>query len=367
MLAIQRALPISFVGLAIGLAIFMLTTPGSLLVRFQQSFGASFGVMSALLVVVLAYDLAKRRSVAQVLAVAIAAIAFALSLPYRGTTSAFVLARTVGSSGLFLALGVALVTVTALGLGRRALGTYAGYGVAGASIIALAALLLTLGVSVTGALNVALAPLGYLGDSLEGLLLIVLVETLLWLIGIHGPALLAPIVLPVYMNLQTQNTDALAHGTALAHIVTVSTFLFVFPGGAGATLPLVILLLRSKVKRLRTVAFATILPSLANVNEPVIFGLPIVLNPTLGVPFVVAPLVLAVVTYEAMHLHFVARPAYWIPSTVPMPINVFLATKDWRSIVLIVVDLAIAFAIYAPFVAAFERQQLAREAAANAS
>jgi PTS system cellobiose-specific IIC component len=367
MLAIQRALPISFVGLAIGLGVFMLTTPGSLLARFQQSFGASFGVMSALLVIVLAYDLAKRRAVAPFAAVAIATIAFALTLPYRGTASPYELARTIGSSGLFLALGIALATVTALALGRRALGTIPGYAVAGAAIIAVAASLLAFGISLTGALNVALAPLGYLGDSLEGLLLIVLVETLLWLVGIHGPALLAPIVLPVYMNLQTQNTEALARGDALAHIVTVSTFLFVFPGGAGATLPLVILLLRSKVKRLRTVALASILPSLANVNEPVIFGIPIVLNPTLGIPFVVAPLVLAVVTYEAMHLHFVARPAYWIPSTVPMPINVFLATKDWRSIVLIVVDLAIAFAIYAPFVAAFERQQLAREAASSAS
>jgi cellobiose-specific phosphotransferase system component IIC len=367
LLAIQRALPISFIGLAIGLGAFMLATPGSLLVRFQQSFGAAFGVMSVLLVVVLAFDLAPRRSVPRALAIGVSSVAFALSLPYRGATSAFGLARTVSSSGLFLALGIALFTVAALALGRRVLGAPAGYTLASAAVVGIAGALLYFGISVTAGLNALLAPLGNLGDSLTALLAITLVETLLWLVGIHGPALLAAVVLPVYMNLQTQNTEALAHGTPLTHIVTVSTFLFVFPGGAGATLPLVLLLLRSKVKRVRTVAFATILPAFANVNEPLMFGLPIVLNPTLGVPFVVAPLVLAVVTWEAMNLHFVAYPAYWIPSTVPLPFNVFLATKDWRSIVLVVFDLALALAIYAPFVAAYERQQLARSDATDAA
>ncbi len=365
MLAIQRALPISFVGLAIGLGIFMLTTPGTLLVRFQQSFGAAFGVMSVLLVIVLAFDLARRRAVPWALAVPVAGIAFALSLPYRGTSTAYGLARAVSSSGLFLALGIALLTVTALTGGRRLFGARAGYVAGSVAVIGLACALLALGVSLTGALNALLAPLADLGDSLTALLAITLVETALWLVGIHGPALLAAIVLPVYMNLQTQNTDALTHGQPLHHIVTVSTFLFVFPGGAGATLPLVLLLLRSKVKRVRTIAFATILPSLANVNEPLMFGLPIVLNPTLAVPFLVAPLALAVVTWEAMRYRLVDLPAYWIPSTVPLPINVFLATKDWRSIVLVIVDLVLALAIYAPFVAAYERQQLARDEGAG--
>ena len=367
MMAIQRSLPISFVGLAIGLGIFMLTTPGSFLVRFQQSFGAAFGVMSVLLVIVLPFDLARRRGVPRALAVPVAFLAFALSLPYRGISTPYALARAVSSSGLFLALGIGLLTVTALTLGRRFLGARAGYAAGSIAVIGIAVALLALGVSLTSALNIMLAPLGDLGDSLTALLLITFVETALWLVGIHGPALLAAIVLPVYMNLQTQNTEALSHGQPLTHIVTVSTFLFVFPGGAGATLPLVLLLLRSKVKRVRTIAFATVLPSLANVNEPLMFGLPIVLNPSLAVPFLVAPLVLATVSWEAMHLHLVDLPAYWIPSTVPMPINVFLATKDWRSVILILIDLAIGLAIYAPFVAAYERRQLARGDAEHAA
>jgi cellobiose-specific phosphotransferase system component IIC len=365
MVAIRGQLPVSFIGLAAGLVAFMALAPGTLLQRFSESFAAAFGVMSALLVVLLTNDLAKRRTVPPPLAVGLSIAAFALSLPYQRARTFFALAKAVGSSGLFLAIGIALLTVAALNLGRRRLGPVAGSLAGGAVVVGIAGLCLALGFSLTAELNIAIAPLGELGDSLTALLVITLVETLLWTIGIHGPALLAAVVLPVYINLQLQNTDALAHNQPLPHIVTVSMFLFVFPGGAGATLPLVLLLLRSKVKRIRRIALATLLPSIANANEPLMFGLPLVLNPTLSVPFVVAPLVLAVVSWWAMDLGFVAKPAYYIPSTVPLPIGVFLATKDWRSVVLIVLDVLIALAIYAPFVNAYERQERRREAQAE--
>jgi len=362
LVAIRRALPISFAGLAFGLAGFMATQPaGTLLERFSHSFAAAFGMMSALLVVVLAYDLAPRRGVPSFLAVAVAAGAFALSLPYARATSFESLAKTLGSSGLFLAIGIALLSVLALRLARKALGRRIGALVGGGVVLGAAAALLVLGVSLTAALSALIAPLGNLGDSLYALLIITFVETLLWTIGIHGPALLAAVALPVYINLQVANTEAIAHGEPLPHIVTVSMFLFVFPGGAGATFPLVLLLLRSRVRRVRTIAYATLLPSVANANEPLMFGLPLVLNPILGVPFVVVPLTLAVVSYYAMSLGFVARPAYYIPSTVPLPIGAFLATKDWRSVVLVALNIGIGLAIYAPFVALYERHERDRE------
>lgn len=362
MLAIRRALPLSFIGLGVGLVGFMLAQPGgTLLERFSHSFAAAFGVMSTLLVAILAYVLAERRGVPAWLAVATCGAAFALSLPYRDATSFESLARALGSSGLFLAIGIGLLGVDALAFARRRFGARAGTVLAALAIVGAAAGLQVAGISLTSALDVAIAPLGNLGDSLTALLVITFVETLLWTIGIHGPALLAAVVLPVYINLQLQNTEALAHHVPLPHIVTVSMFLFVFPGGAGATLPLVLLLLRSRVKRVRTVAYATLLPSLANANEPLMFGLPLVLNPVLGVPFVVAPLVLAVVSYYAMELGLVARPAYYIPSTIPLPIGAFLATKDWRSVVLMLVNVGIGAAIYAPFVAAYERHERARD------
>jgi PTS system cellobiose-specific IIC component len=363
MLAIRQALPVSFIGLGIGLVAFMVTQPaGTLLQRFSASFGAAFGVMSAMLVVVLAYDLAGRRAVSRPLAVVLASAAFALSLPYAKATTFEALAKALGSSGLFLAIGIAMLTVAAQYVAKRRLPGWLAPIAASLVVLGVAGTLLALGISLTSALNVAIAPLGDLGDSLPALLIITLVETLLWTIGIHGPALLAAVVLPVYINLQLQNTEALQHNQPLPHIVTVSMFLFVFPGGAGATLPVVILLLRSKVKRVKRIAYATLLPSLANANEPLMFGLPVVLNPILSIPFVVTPLVLAVVSWLAMAHGFVAKPAYYIPSTIPIPFCVFFATRDWRSIVLIAINLAIAFAIYTPFVAAYERAEEKRAA-----
>jgi PTS system cellobiose-specific IIC component len=362
MLAIRRSLPISFGGLAVGLVAFMATQPGgTILQRFSASFAAAFGVMSAMLVVVLAFDLAGLRKISRPASIGTSLVAFALSLPYAKATSFATLAKAVGSSGLFLAIGIAVATVSVMRLAVHRFGARNGTALGAVAIVGVAAALLAFGISLTAALGVAIAPLGDLGDSLTALLVITLVETLLWTIGIHGPALLAAVVLPVYINLQLQNTEALGRGEPLPHIVTVSMFLFVFPGGAGATLPVVLLLLRSKVKRLRRIALATLLPSLANANEPLMFGLPLVLNPILGIPFVVAPLVLAIVSWEAMAHGLVAKPAYYIPSTIPIPFCVFFATKDWRSIVLIAVNLALAFAIYAPFVAAYERAERARE------
>jgi PTS system cellobiose-specific IIC component len=363
MVAIRRALPVSFVGLFIGLGYFMATQPEpTLLLRFSHSFAAGFGVMSALLVVVLSVMLARARKVSPVVSAAIALAAFAFSLPYQHTNSFATLMKALGSSGLFLAIGIAVITVDALAAASRKLGTVTGTLVSGSLVVGVAALLMALGISLTHGLNVAIAPLGDLGDSLTALLIITLVETLLWTIGIHGPALLAPVVLPVYINLQVQNTEAFAHNQPLPHIVTVSMFLFVFPGGAGGTFSLVLLLLRSKVKRIRTVALATLLPSFANANEPLMFGLPLVLNPILGVPFVVVPLVLSIVSWWAMNLNLVARPVIYIPSTIPLPIGGFLATKDWRSVILTVLNVGIAAAIYAPFVRIYERQERSKEA-----
>jgi len=368
MVAIQRTLPISFIGLALGLVAFMALQPGgSLLQRFSLSFAAAFGVMSALLVIALAYDLAPRRGVPRALGVGVCALAFALSLPYERAATPTALAKALGSSGLFLAIGIGVVAVACLALARRRLGARTGSLVASVAIVGAAGVLLVRGISLTAGLTALIAPLGNLGDSLMALLVITFVETLLWTIGIHGPALLAAVVLPVYINLQVQNTEALAHGNPLPHIVTVSMFLFVFPGGAGATFPLVLLLLRSRTKRIRRIAVATLLPSAINANEPLMFGLPLVLNPILGVPFVVTPLVLAVVSYYAMALGFVSRPAYYIPSTVPLPLGAFLATKDWRSIVLIVLNVGIGLAIYAPFVSVYERHQNERSDDAGAA
>ncbi len=355
----REALPISFIGLLLALAVIVaFVERGSFVDRLRASIPGSFAVMSIALVVVLSLRLALRFRYLLAPTIGASILAFAFALPRESMRSFANFATILGTSGLFTAIVCCLGTAGAIGLMRRRFPGDKGV-VLGALAVWIASYgLYALHLSIGAALAALITPLGTLGDSFTALAIITGIEALLWLFGIHGPALLAALVLPVYLNMQFANTSAYAHHEALPHIVVVSTFLFVFPGGAGATLPLVVLLLRSRVPRLRAFAYATIVPSLINTNEPVMFGLPLVYNPILGIPYLLAPLVLAGTTYLSLALGWVRAPVYYMPSTVPIFLNTFLATLDWRSLILVLVNLAIAGAIYFPFVRMYERIEL---------
>ena len=358
-LALREALPISFGGLLVALAVLMVFFEhGSLVDRLKHSIPGAFAVMSIALLFVLALKLAQKLELPIAAVLPAAMCAFGLALPRAAWKSFTVLAATLGTSGLFTAIVCCLASAGAIVWARRRV---AGTGGAFAGVAIVAAVSLALfaaHVSIAALLAALLAPLGLLGDSFVALFLIAGIECFLWLFGIHGPALLAAIVLPVYLNFQVENTAAFHEHQTLPHLVVVSTFMFVFPGGCGATLPMVLLMLRSRVPRLRKFAYATLLPSLINTNEPVMFGLPLVYNPVLGIPYLLAPLALVCTTYAALSLEWVRAPIYYLPSVVPVFANVFLATLDWRAIPLLLVNMLVAGAIYLPFVRMYEQMEL---------
>ncbi len=365
MLAVRESLPWSLAGLIGGLVAFVALVPvhapffAGFLKRVSLAELPAFGVMAAALVVILAYRLAIRLRLSRLAVVAGAACAFALALP-RPFTAADPLGylHRVGESGLFLAIVVALAVVAACMALRRILPWAPVADYAGAALVLTAgAALFQMHFSLGNELIAALAPMGRLGDTYAALLIITLAETLLWLCGIHGPATLAAIVTPVYLTLQLQNTAAFGHHRPLPHIVVVSLFLFVFPGGAGATLPLAALLAMSKVERLRKIGRLTIVPAIFNLNEPLVFGLPIVFNPFLAVPFVAVPVVLATISYFAIAHGMVARPALYVPSSLPAVASTYLATLDVRAVALICVNVGVATLLYIPFVRAYERHE----------
>ncbi len=368
--ALQASLPVAFgvalLALAVRLGVALASRPfagwGPAFKALVAFLPAAFALASLAMVVVLSIRLARELRFPAVPVVAASCVAFLLALPRAAFASFDGFARTLGVSGVFTAIIVALAVAGATAVGRRRLGARAGTAAGAAAIVALSAALFALQLSPASALAAALAPLSTLGDSFAALAVITVIEAMLWLVGIHGPALLAAIVFPVYLALQMQNSAAFGRHETIPHVVVVSTFLFVFPGGAGATLPLVVLLLRSRVRRLRTTAYAALVPSLFNLNEPVIFGLPVAYNPVLAVPFVLAPFVLACTTYAAMATGLVARPLFYSPSTLPSLVNAFLTTLDWRACVLMLVNLALAAAIWLPFVRVYERTEAAREA-----
>lgn len=204
------------------------------------------------------------------------------------------------------------------------------------------------------------------GNSLFGGLLTIFLITGFWTLGIHGAAIMDPIVRPFWEMSIAQNMSEFAGGASAHHLSTIFTeqFLqwFIWIGGAGGTLALVVLFMFSKSAYLKDLGKLAILPGLFNINEPIVFGAPIVMNPILGIPFIVAPLVTGTLSYIMTITGVVPMMMVRLPFTVPGPLGAFIST-NWSvpALILACVNFLIDLAIYYPFFKVFEKQQLAKE------
>lgn len=215
--------------------------------------------------------------------------------------------------------------------------------------------------------NILMPLKGFLvGNSLAGGLTTVFFICGFWTLGIHGAAIMDPIVRPFWEMSIATNMNQFHAGAAATHLSTIFTeqFLqwFVWIGGAGGTLALVVLFMFSKSKYLKDLGKLSILPGLFNINEPIIFGAPIVLNPILGIPFILAPLVTTIISYFATTSHLVPMMMVRLPFTIPAPIAAIMSTNwSWNALILSVVNFIIYIIIYYPFFKVFEKQQLEKE------
>ena len=134
-------------------------------------------------------------------------------------------------------------------------------------------------------------------------------------------------------------------------------------GGSGATMGLVICYLRSRSAHLRSIGRLSVVPSFFNINEPVIFGTPIVMNPVFFIPFLLAPMVNAVLAWAAMTFDLIGRVISVVPWTAPAPIGAAWALGwDFRAAILVVVLACVSAIIYYPFFKVYEKQLLEQEA-----
>ncbi|MCM3763661.1 PTS sugar transporter subunit IIC [Neobacillus niacini] len=210
----------------------------------------------------------------------------------------------------------------------------------------------------------AVAPLVKAGDSYFGVIIPVFLITFFWSFGIHGVSVVGAVARPVWEVYLANNSAAVAAGQAIPHIAPETFFQwFIWIGGSGATLGLVIaMLLTAKSKYSKALGRTTIVPSIFNINEPVIFGLPIVLNPVLIIPFVITPLVTTTVAYIATSVGLVTPTYVMVPWTLPAPIGAYLSTGgDWRAIVLVLVNISLSVLIYLPFFKMYDSKLVAQE------
>ncbi|MEC6747908.1 PTS cellobiose transporter subunit IIC [Marinilactibacillus sp. XAAS-LB27] len=194
-------------------------------------------------------------------------------------------------------------------------------------------------------------PLLALSRTLPTTFIIFIFEGLLWSFGIHGSNIVGAVMNPIWLNLTAENATAFASGTALPNIINAQFYNnFIKVGGAGATLGLALcILMFARSEQYKTLGKLAFVPGLFNINEPLIFGLPIVLNPIMMIPFLLMPLVMSGLTYFVMSAGIVpyANGAN-IPWTTPPIISGFLLS-GWRGGAWQMVQILLSAGIYYPF------------------
>lgn len=190
---------------------------------------------------------------------------------------------------------------------------------------------------------------------LFGAVFIKLVQTLLWFTGLHGANLTQPVLTPIWGTFDTLNVQAFAaNGTAATLYPWVSTSFVIYAdlGGSGATLGLLIALkLFNKRPDAKEIANISLAPGIFEINEPIIFGIPMVLNLGYAIPFILATPIMTAVAFTLTWIGFAGKVVNNVPWTTPPILGAAMATNfNIGAIITSIICLAIATVMYAPFV-----------------
>lgn len=222
----------------------------------------------------------------------------------------------------------------------------------------------TLGVNVAESIGTLLAPLFQAADGYLGITIIFGAYAFFWFIGIHGPSIVEPAIAAItYANIDV-NLQLLQAGEHADKILTSGTQMFIVTmGGTGATLVVPFMFMwMTKSKRNKAIGRASVIPTFFGVNEPLLFGAPIVLNPVFFVPFIFAPI--ANVWIFKFFIDALGMNSFTtnLPWTTPAPLGILLGTNfQFLSFVLVAVLIIVDVLIYYPFLKVYDRQILAEE------
>jgi cellobiose PTS system EIIC component len=342
---------------------------------------ATFGVLSVFACFAIGYDLGKQFKLEAVVSGTIATLIF-LMIHIRLEDQTLPM-DYLGSKGLFTAIFVALVCVrvqklftdkdVVIRLPKNVPPVvYESF----LSLIPLLFLVVVfwlirfvLGFDIDGLVQTAFEPIRFALNTLPGILMYAFLVTMLWSVGINGDNAMDAIVAPVFLQYLASNVDAMAQGQPLPYVTANGFFTtFVNVGGTGATIGLALVLWNSKEPGFRKVSRLSLPTQIFQINEPIFFGIPIVLNPIFMIPYILNALILTTCSYLLMYWNVIQRPFVNLPWTTPPIIGHYLITGgDWKAAVWGVISILIAMSIYYPFAKVAERQRLAAEAVGTAS
>ena len=355
-----------------------------------KSLGSSLGfiylitmtVMSLYVAVILGFQLAKHYKMNPVMPMLITTMSFLIAATMNPDGN--IVVTYLDGSGLFTAI---LVSICSFELYRFLVKKKVGYinltggGVPPALadsignlvpvlivLIAVAAVsnavMAATGAGLPALMTTLMTPLVKMVDNIWGIVILALIVMIFWWFGIHDTVITGPLT-PFLLNNYTANVTAFAAGTAavsLPYIVTEPFWwTFMAIGGSGATLGLAFLAATSKSKQIKTIGRLSLIPSLFNINEPLIFGLPLMYNPTMMIPFVLVMPLNAVITYLAMDFGLVARTFADASWNMISPIGALINTMDVKAALLVLLLIVLDLVIYFPFFKVYEKQKLKEE------
>lgn len=212
----------------------------------------------------------------------------------------------------------------------------------------------------------------FLGNSLGSFIFAILLAQLLWLFGIHGvSAIILPIFYPLWTSLTTANITAMNAGTslfALPNIINRPFFsVYALCGGSGMTLGLCIyMMFRSRSEQYKTLGKLAFLANVCGINEPIVFAVPMVLNPYMAIPWLLAPVVTSILAYVLTAISILPRLTTIVPLGTPVIMSGFLAggAEGWRVALFQVVIVVLSGIIYIPFFNALDKKAHENEKAA---
>ncbi|WP_353886174.1 PTS cellobiose transporter subunit IIC [uncultured Clostridium sp.] len=359
---------------------------------------ATFDIMAILAIVGIAYSLARQLEVDAIQASATALVAFFIVTPYKidftpkGEEVSHIVKGIpldwVGSKGLFLGMIVALTSVVIfakvlkkgwvikLPAGVPPTVAKSFEALIPAGIVIVVFFLVNYIFSYTAyetvhnfVFKILQVPLLKLGNTLPAMVIAYLFLHGFWFFGINGSSVVGAVFNPVLKALSVENLEAFQAGQPIPNIITGQfQDMFATFGGAGSTLSLLIaIILVCKSQRVTKMGKLSLLPGIFGINEPIIFGLPIMLNPMILIPFMVIPTVNIIISYFAMAGGFVPfTNGVQIPWTTPPVISGFLVS-GWQGSVLQIILIVLGVIMYIPFIKAIDNQYLKEETEASNS
>ena len=350
---------------------------------------ATFNIMAIIVVMAIGYSFAGHMKVNKIFGAAISVVSWFLLMPYEvlvkgsllisgvDTNVSGIPLKWVGSSGLFVGMIVAFLAVHIYAFANSK-----GWiikmpdGVPPTVIQSFAALIpATLVITVFFVINIIFSftpfenafnfvfemlqiPLLNLGNTVWAMVTAYIFVHIFWFIGVNGGSVVGAVYNPILQTLAAQNLEAFRTGEPIPNIISQQfQDLFATFGGAGSTLSLLIaMLLFCRSKRIKNLGKLSLAPGIFGINEPIIFGLPIVLNPIMFVPFLLVPTFNIVVSYIVMKIGLVPYPSgVPITWTTPIIVSGFLST-GWTGAVLQVLLLIAGVFIYMPFIKIMDKQ-----------